>query len=136
VKPREILDTWKHNWYGIWQEEKMPECPRVEDCVVISPKPEDFELILRYLSEAKTVAVFGAKEKCFLCEELLPIGYKSDGVLLWPLDLVHYIENHAVGIPVRFSDHIRSNRYVVPDFLRANSELPWPIGKRLQNENG
>lgn len=127
-----VIENWKHNWFGIWRRgEHFVNCPAVEEFVGNSMPPDDQKEILEFLSSAPVVSAFGGKGKCLLCESLLPVGYQSDGEILWPIDLVHYIEVHAVLLPPKIIEHIRNRQYIAPNECDSpKSELPWPVGRR------
>ena len=122
-----LLRNWQHDWFGVWREgDYFPVCPLVEDFVCDSPLP-DTDRLLDFLKSAPVVAVFGTKCKCFLCDDYLPVGIRSDGVITWPLDLPHYVEKHGVILPDRFFDRIRRLNYAAPTACdKTREELPWP----------
>jgi hypothetical protein len=122
-----LLENWEHDWFGVWRMiELYPQCPRVEEVIGDTPLP-DTDKLLDYLKTCPAISAFATTVKCMLCDTDLPLGKHSDGVLIWPLDLPHYIAEHGVLLPDRFVNHIRSMNYVAPSVCGKRwQEFPWP----------
>jgi hypothetical protein len=122
-----ILKTWEYNWFGVWRENDLyPQCPRPEDVIGDTPLA-DTDKLLNFLKTSPVISVFSTRFKCMLCETDLPVGVRSDGILIWPLDLPHYIAEHRVLLPDRFVNHIRSLNYVAPGVCGKQwKDFPWP----------
>ena len=132
----DFFDHWPHRWlYFAEQLGQTPEkkvriqIPSVEQFQDKTWSPTDKVEIKQYLRKAPSLTggrwmhVF-----CPLCGvQLAPQSWRSDGIWVWPLDLVHFIEMHHVRLPSRFLEHIRSKKYVFPTPEKVDWEhLDWP----------
>lgn len=124
------ISAWQNHWFGFWRVEKGDgSIPSVEEVVDTNWSPDDRGSLIEYLKNSP-VAVTTAVGfcKCLCCSQQLEIGcFRTDGVWLWPDDLVHYVESHRVRLPDAFVDHMRLHNYIPPAILtRPSDELPWP----------
>ncbi len=84
-------------------------------------------MVIDQLANAASVSISQAPGRfCKLCAHAFPpsMSWLSDGVWLWPDDLIHYVEEHSVALPQEFLDRLLSlaTRPVEPD----PTKLDWP----------
>ena len=66
-----------------------------------------------YLDGGRSALVIRVRpQSCPLCgDELHPASYQSDGYLLWPSYLGHFVRAHGVKLPATFVEHITKNGF-------------------------
>ena len=66
-----------------------------------------------YLDNGHAALVIRVRpQNCPLCgDELHPASYRSDGYLLWPSYLGHFVRAHGVKLPATFVEHITKNGF-------------------------
>jgi hypothetical protein len=112
---------WNRRWYGYWREQHLPpdsRRPSVYDFVDASWRYPQKDLLLSYLSNAypyitTTVnpCIFGGYD-CFLRHDRsLTLVTLTDGRLIWPSDIIHYIRYHDVVIPEYWIEHIEGSNF-------------------------
>ena len=124
-----VLD-WTHRWFGCWREDADAnrDWPSVVSWPTMDLGEEAMQFILRRLANGKRVCVSQAPGRnCNLCQHPFPpsMVWLSDGVWLWPDELVHYVEQHAVALPKKLLDRLLQSpaeQEVVVD----PSKLEWP----------
>jgi hypothetical protein len=126
----EIAANWSRNWFGFWGDSEEGTTPEsLLDFVDPSWVPPDRQRLLNYIENAPcVVAASAGYAPCFLCSERMEkAAFQSDGLWLWPSHLLHYLKEHAVRLPRRMEDHIRSQNYAVRENLKVRlDQLPWP----------
>lgn len=118
-------------FFGFWTIDENCDygLPLLEHVIDDNWIPYDKTILLNYLNKSPIVVAGSFPEiKCELCDEKVRTSvYSSDGVWLWPTDLVHYVSEHAVKLPIDFIEHIRQMEYLPPKTLEIDLEhLPWP----------
>ncbi|GAA2695398.1 hypothetical protein GCM10010428_75230 [Actinosynnema pretiosum subsp. pretiosum] len=53
--------------------------------------------------------------------DVVPLGYHTDGVFVWPSGVAHYLREHRVPPPPALVDHVRQSRYRLPDVPRLTA---------------
>ena len=92
------------------------DAPSLRDAVQDSG-PWDEYRILTYLESAPEIyTTMSAGRDALTGEEWIPGSgsLMTDGIWLWPVDLVHYVRRHHAALPQEFLAHIRTNGYTVP----------------------
>jgi hypothetical protein len=88
------------------------------------------DAILNYLRSGEVHTACPGLIEDVLSEERILIGsphIMTDGVWAWPNDLAYYVEKYHVKLPEVFIDHMKSNKWQVPeniDVLSLEIELP------------
>jgi hypothetical protein len=79
----------------------------------------DKDCIVEYMSSAPSIL----RGPGFLKDELnptagrvVPIGFSSDGIWVWPSAALYYFDRYGVRLPKRFTDHVLAAT-VPPEFL-------------------
>lgn len=96
--------------------------PSLKAC--ISDKPYENELeIVKYLQSGICIAacpglVYDVHDKSKLIDGGPHI--LTDGVWVWPRDLVYYVEQYHVILPYNFINHLKLNNWTVPDKSKIN----------------
>jgi hypothetical protein len=74
---------------------------------------ESREAFADYLDGGHAALVIRVRPQCCpLCgDELHPASYQSDGYLLWPSYLGHFVRAHGVKLPATFVEHITRNGF-------------------------
>lgn len=125
------FSNWPHRWFGFFSEtpDGDPEAAWIEDFVDTAWDVTERDLVISYLSESPVV-VAGClpSKKCLLCDLQVPSAtFKSDGVWLWPQNLLHMVEKHGIRVPREFVEHMRASSFTAPARCEESLEmLPWP----------
>ncbi|MFD7655141.1 hypothetical protein ACFV4N_14295 [Actinosynnema sp. NPDC059797] len=80
------------------------------------------ELLLRYLESAPVVLSSRGAARDLLSdsdERVVPLGHHTDGRYVWSAAVVHYLREHQVPPAPALVDHIRQNRYRLPEVPEA-----------------
>lgn len=101
-----------------------PEGLSLKECT--SDGPCTNESLLNYLNSGKLFIASPGIVKDALSDGGKVIGSASlltDGVWVWPQDLVYYKRTYDVSLPVEFSAHMEKNGWEVPEVNLAELEL-------------
>jgi hypothetical protein len=122
------MSVWPHRWFGFWAEDGSgyAHCPSVVRWPLRGPSGGT-PTLRDHLERGQIVCVGQVpKRACALCGEILPLSrtLRSDGIWLWPHDLVHYVD-HGVVIPEEMIAHFRAPERVAPVTVDPGA-LDWP----------
>ncbi|WP_104482882.1 type VII secretion system-associated protein [Actinokineospora auranticolor] len=80
--------------------------------------------VLRYLREAPVVLAARGYGPDALADkrDQVPMAYHTDGRWVWPAAVAYYLEEHKVPPVLALVDHIRQNRYRLPDVVPAAAQ--------------
>lgn len=132
-------------WYGFWKEQgpSYANFPSILESVSQDWPERQNNSLLHYLvtSPLLSVTFRGAclfcGELCYLLkDEQLSTALRTDGVWVWPDEIVHYIEHHGVMIPSDMFSHIKKKRYRIKsvDVEEIASDFPTlPLGMGQRN---
>ncbi|MGW5226763.1 hypothetical protein ACWEP5_17640 [Nocardia niigatensis] len=101
---------------GIYREmyrKVREELPLMRDSYARHPV-EDRKLVAEYMKAATPVFdVPGEVSDMLDTAKTIRSGpsLMSDGVWIWRVDSIHYLENYALEIPAEFLDHVRGLNY-------------------------
>jgi hypothetical protein len=134
---KNIIKNYPYKWFGFFIRDDMvfdqsmyiSYIPTLDEFIDHKWNPNYKNKIIQYLNHNCGIALMTTERvKCLLCEDTFPQGeYGFDGVWLWPIDLIHYIESHNVRIPKSFEDHIIQKNYTrLPEISINPVEWPWP----------
>jgi hypothetical protein len=110
---------------GYWRNGDHPEYPDPHDFVDDGWDERDRFAVGMYLRRGTFLRGFMGLSPCRLCGEHNGSSEYTDGVLVWPEGLCHYIEDHAVRLPEAVE------RYVLDrvDRLEATAvSVDWWVG--------
>ncbi|UVS76866.1 SseB family protein [Actinokineospora sp. UTMC 2448] len=72
--------------------------------------------ILRYLENAPVVlSAVGTADDEFTGEPAVPMAFHTDGRWVWSAAVAHYLDKHGVPPVIGLVDHIRNQRYRLPE---------------------
>ncbi len=127
-RARAVAASWPHPWVGFYAEEFTGRPYHEADYVDPTWAPPDLPSILRYMRDTPGLAISGQGASCPFCgARVEPAFYHYDGAWLWPDDLAHDVERHAVVLPDRFVAHVRRLAYVPPAWDPDwEGRLPFP----------
>ncbi len=125
------MTTWNNKWFGFWRDGhgKDDHLPLLKLWIEPNWQPSDRADLVRYIEQSPVVvAASNVQSPCPICGRLLSSSsFQSDGVWLWPQDLIHYLAEHWIRIPDEFADRIRANGYTPPESVAVEiDQLPWP----------
>lgn len=75
-------------------------------------------MLLHYLENAPVVLSSRGSAPDLLADhddQVVPLGYHTDGRYVWPSGVAYYLREHAVPPATALVDHIRQNRYLLPE---------------------
>lgn len=93
-------------WVGYWASEREPALPSPE---VVEWHPDLRELVVDFLKAGEVRHRWRGFSTCRICGASNGTTCLTDGVFMWPEGLAHYVEEHDVGIPREFLNHIMGN---------------------------
>jgi len=139
-----VFNEWPHHWFGFWKKDY--KLVQIESAYLTYVDPsyryDDLDKLLSYLVDCRRIIVACGSAECpvLTCSgkmldhrgNYIPYTPRTDGVWLWPADLVHYILVHNVRIPDAMLDHIKSQDYIPPiisdeDFDTVALAQDWPF---------
>lgn len=68
----------------------------------------DSELVAEHLGRGFVARAYMGNAACRICGDQIGSLELTDGVYIWPEGLHHYVTAHAVGLPLRFVEHVRA----------------------------
>ena len=80
--------------------------------------PEEQDRLLDYLDSAPVVVPIRGYDIDHLAgaqESRVPVAFHSDGVWIWPAAVNYYLREYGVTPEIELVEHIRSNRFTIPD---------------------
>ncbi len=107
---------------GYWRNDEHPEYPDPHDLVDESWDEEQRSVVGMYFSCGTFVRGYMGLSPCRFCGRSNGSSEYTDGVLVWPEGLSHYIEDHGVRLPKAIE------RYVLAQLDRLDSvetSLDW-----------
>jgi hypothetical protein len=90
--------------------------------------------LVAYLRNCPLAAVTdSAGPVCPYCGEEGVSGWVTDGDWIWPADLAHMVEKHALRIPDGFVAHLEGAKFrVPPDYVLEGDNIPWPKSEDMR----
>jgi hypothetical protein len=93
---------------GLWSGPNTPPgLPDVDRFIRREPS-EDHEAVLAYLQNGTAVMWYMGFSTCRVCGERNGNAELTDGRLLWPEGLAHYVEVHHIELPTEVRAAMRS----------------------------
>ncbi|MBE9925061.1 hypothetical protein G8C93_04020 [Cellulosimicrobium cellulans] len=71
---------------------------------------EDREMVTDYLARGHIARAYMGWSTCRMCGQRNGNLEFTDGTFVWPEGLRHYVEDHGVRPPDRFTEHVRARR--------------------------
>jgi hypothetical protein len=122
----------KFKKFGYWREhnENYSYNPKIEEYVDVEiNNTYEKNKLVGYLNAGGIVAVTSglAFENPFTKEKFSDsFAVKTDGLYMWPEDLVVYIEHNGVVIPDEWYKYIESNNFKIPEAVKLeNPDVDW-----------
>lgn len=86
---------------GYWRNEQHPEYPDPNELVdeTWAEDDDDRHILAMYFGSGTYLRGFMGLSPCRICGEHNGSGEFTDGVLVWPEGLAHYVREHAVRLP-------------------------------------
>jgi hypothetical protein len=84
---------------GYWRSDSHPELPDPTEFVDSAWDPEERDAVAGYLRSGTVARAFMGYSPCRLCGEPNGSLEFTDGDLLWPEGLAHYLDEHGVRLP-------------------------------------
>ncbi len=117
--------------FGFWSGGGQGEAhlPRLEVWIAPDWQPTDKAGLLRYIEQSPVVVAASTPQTpCLICDKRLSSSsFQSDGVWLWPQDLIHYLNAHQVRLPEALVEHIRAKNHRPPEAVTIDIDrLSWP----------
>lgn len=91
---------------GYWRNDQHPEYPDPHDLVDEGWDEGDRFVVASYLMAGTYLRHFMGLSPCRFCGQHNGASEYTDGVLVWPEGLFHYIEDHNVRLPRAIEDYI------------------------------
>lgn len=122
--------AWPHKWFGCWREdgEGYEKCPSITSWPTGKPPDEEVATVVASLAQGQVVCVSQTLGRsCHLCKhEFEPsLSWLSDGVWLWPEDLVHYYQDHYLSLPEDLRKRLLAYDVDNPPHVDSKA-LDWP----------
>lgn len=92
---------------GYWLGPYAPGWPDPRNFVDPSWDVDERTQIVNYLERGMAVRYYMGESECRFCGQFVGSGEYSDGTVVWPEGLAHYVAEHAVRLPAAFVDHAR-----------------------------
>lgn len=102
---------------GYWRNERHPEYPDPHDFVDANWDEDQREVVAGYLDNGTYLRGFMGLSPCRHCGAPNGSGEFTDGTLVWPEGLAHYVRDHLVRLPVSIE------RYVLDSAERLEAEV-------------
>ncbi|WP_449385851.1 hypothetical protein [Cellulomonas soli] len=91
---------------GYWRNDQHPEYPDPHDLVDATWDEDDRSVVAGYLDAGTHLRHMMGLSPCRLCGQPNGASEYTDGVLVWPQGLSHYIEDHGVRLPRAIEDYV------------------------------
>ncbi len=91
--------------------------PSISDAMEEAPAPDE-EQILTYLESCPEIFSTQGAELDVISNDERIAGAGSlitDGMWVWPIDLIHYLRRYHLALPGDFLEHVRENNYQAPE---------------------
>jgi hypothetical protein len=109
---------WEKKWFGFWKQDGdyYASCPDFNEWMISDCELEPDQKIIDYLSNGSFVSASPIYVNCHICEETIDSSkvILTDGIWMWPKDLVHYISLHKLKIPDEFYAHMNGSNFNCP----------------------
>lgn len=93
---------------GYWRDDQHPEYPDPHDLVDPSWDQDDRFVVAGYLKSGTYIRHFMGLSPCRFCGQHNGASEYTDGILVWPEGLSHYIEDHDVRLPRAIEAYVLS----------------------------
>jgi hypothetical protein len=93
---------------GYWRNDEHPEFPDPHDLVDDDWDADDRDVVSMYLRTGTFLRGCMGISPCRFCGKQNGASEYTDGVLVWPEGLSHYVEEHAVRLPKAIEDYVLS----------------------------
>lgn len=91
---------------GYWQNAEHPEYPDPHELVDEAWDADERWAVASYLLSGTFLRGMMGLSPCRICGRPNGASEFTDGVLVWPEGLVHYVEDHAVRLPRAVEAHV------------------------------
>lgn len=105
-----------------WFREYFPSAvsmPSMAEAERLSAINDEKPLVVSYLAKGWVALQSDHEPKFDVLQHpdrvLGPPSVYTDGVWVWPAGIAYYVDQYNLWPPSEFLDHMRSNRWVVPD---------------------
>jgi hypothetical protein len=91
---------------GYWQDERDPGWPDPSRYIDPGWDASERESVAGHLRRGFVARAYLGRSRCRICAAEVGSLELSDGTFIWPEGLVHYVEEHQVRLPARFTEHV------------------------------
>lgn len=116
---------------GYWRNDEHPEYPDPHDLVDPDWDEDARDDVVGYLTTGTYFRGFMGLSPCRICERPNGASEYTDGVLVWPEGLAHYLEDHGVRLPRAIEEYVlaRAARLESPEVSVAwwRDGAPTPV---------
>ncbi len=107
---------------GYWRNEDHPDYPEPSDLIDRDWPDQDRDDIASYLRGGIFFRGFMGLSPCRICGQHNGSSEFTDGVLVWPEGLAHYLTEHAVRLPPSIENYVRQQM----DYLDSQKpDIAW-----------
>lgn len=91
---------------GYWRNDQHPEYPDPRDMVDSTWDEDDRFVVVGYLKAGTYFRHYMGLSPCRFCGRHNGASEYTDGVLVWPEGLSHYVDEHDVRLPRAIEDYV------------------------------
>lgn len=116
---------------GYWRDEQHPELPDPVQLIDADWDKDEQDVVATYLESGTLALAMMGHSKCRICGVENGFAEFTDGVMVWPTGLAHYVAEHNVRLPQSIIDHVVSRADLADQQgLSAHREgTPWWVGQ-------
>lgn len=107
---------------GYWRSGEHPDLPDPASLVDPTWDSDIRSLVARYFSSGTVRFRRTGEARCHLCEEVFTATEFTDGELIWPDGLAHYVEQHSVRLPTAVERYVL---LTLQDLLASEPDVTW-----------
>lgn len=83
---------------------------------------DDRDMVAEYVALGIPMRYWMGYSQCRFCGKNNGVSDRSDGVYIWPEGLTHYVTEHDVRLPDRFTEHVRTQ---IEAFEASETDASW-----------
>ena len=91
---------------GLWRNEQHPDYPDPHDFKDAGWDEDKRHVVAGYLDAGTYLRGYMGLSPCRICGQSNGSGEYTDGTLVWPEGLAHYVRDHFVRLPASIEKHI------------------------------
>jgi hypothetical protein len=91
---------------GFWVDDRHPDWPDPHELIAPDLSQDESREVASYLDRGIVVQLWRGWSHCRICDDKNGHADLTDGTYLWPEGLAHYVREHHVRLPSRFTAHV------------------------------